>query len=187
MSITRIDNILSKEEIDHIEDIRLNSETYLHEELGRIQFNGIDKSLLPETIEKLTNIARNVSNLPLVLSHAMIVEYSGLYGNPNLRAHVDRDTNELIINMQLESNTVWEIGLNLETYDLSDNSALIFNANKETHWRVHKEFKEGEYVRMMFIRFYNPEEISDYSHLPHHPNDEMFKEVNEFRDSLGVF
>jgi hypothetical protein len=187
MSITRIDNLLSKEEIDHIDSIRLSQEPYLHEELGRIQFNEIKESLSPETIEKLTKIARYISDLPLLMSNAMIVEYNSLYGSPNLRTHVDRDTNELIINMQLESNTVWPIGLNLETYTLDDNSALIFNANKETHWRVHKEFKEGEYVRMVFIRFYNPEKISDYSHISDHPDDEIFKEAREFRDSLGVF
>ena len=77
------------------------------------------------------------------------------------------------------------MGLNQKTYTLSDNSALVFNANKEIHWRVHKEFKEGEYVKMLFVRFCNPENMSDYSYLPHHPDDEMFKEAREFRDSLN--
>ena len=113
------------------------------------------------------------------------VEYNSIYGKPNLRTHVDGDTNDLIINIQLDSNTVWDMGLNQKTYTLSDNSALVFNANKEIHWRVHKEFKEGEYVKMLFVRFCNPENMSDYSYLPHHPDDEMFKEAREFRDSLN--
>jgi hypothetical protein len=187
MSIVQIDNIFSQEEIDQINDAMLNSPNNVHEELGRRQFHNLDSGLSLELKAKLTNIAREVTGLPLALAHAMAVEYSPLYGEPNLRTHVDGDTNDLIINIQLDSNTVWDMGLNLNVYTLNDNSALIFNANKEIHWRVHKEFKEGEYVRMMFVRFYNPENISDYSYLPHHPDDEMFKEVREFRDGLGIF
>jgi hypothetical protein len=184
MSITRIDNIFSQEEIDHINKVVLNNPTIIHNELGRIAGGGEGQWLLPETYKKLTDIARKVSGLPLGMDHAITVEYSNLYGEPNLRTHVDGDTNDLIINIQLEANTVWDMGLNLKTYTLSDNSALIFNANKEIHWRVHKEFKDGEYVRMMFVRFYNIENRSDYSHLPMDSNDEMFKEAREFRDSL---
>lgn len=184
MSITRIDNIFSQEEIDHINNVVSNSPTTIHYDLGRIQGSGSGEWLLPETYKKLNDIARKVSDLPLAIDHVMFAEYSILYGEPNLRTHVDGDTNDLIINIQLESNTVWEMGLNLETYNLTDNSALVFNANKEIHWRVHKEFKDGEYVRMMFVRFYNEKNKSDYSYLPNHPDDEMFKEARDFRDSL---
>lgn len=187
MSIMRIDNIFSQDEIDHINNVVSNSPTTIHDDLGRIQGGGAGQWLLPKTHTKLTDIAREFSGLPLKMDHAMTVEYSNLYGTPNLRTHLDGDTNDLIINIQLEANTVWTMGLNLETYNLNDNSALVFNANKEIHWRVHKEFKDGEYVRMMFVRFYNTENRSDYSYLPNHPDDEMFKEAREFRDSLGVF
>jgi hypothetical protein len=184
MSIDRIDNIFSQEELDHINDIINNSPNNVHEELGRKQFYSVASGFSPELRTKLTDIAKRVSGLPLELSHAVAVEYSPLYGEPNLRTHVDGDTNDLIINIQLDSNTVWDMGLNQKTYTLNDNSALIFNANKEIHWRVHKEFKEGEYVKMLFVRFHNPENMSDYSYLPHNPDDEMFKEAREFRDSL---
>ena len=187
MSIDRVDNLFSQEELDQINDIINNSSTHVHEELGRRQFHGLASGLGFELETKLTDIARRVSGLPLKLAHAMAVEYSPLYGEPNLRPHLDGCMNDLIINIQLDANTVWDMGLNLQIYTLNDNSALVFNANKEIHWRVHKKFKEGEYVRMMFVRFYNPENMSDYSYLPHHPDDEMFKEAREFRDSLGIF
>ena len=185
MSIAQIDNIFSQEELNQINDIIANSPTNIHEELGRRQFHSLAQAITPELEAKLTDIAREVSGLPLALAHAMAVEYNSIYGEPNLRTHVDGDTNDLIINIQLDSNTVWDMGLNQKTYTLSDNSALVFNANKEIHWRVHKEFKEGEYVKMLFVRFCNPENMSDYSYLPHHPDDEMFKEAREFRDSLN--
>ena len=184
MSITIVDNILSKEDLEHIRSIILGSEHIIHQGLGRIEVLGIEDHLPIEIIEGLTDIARNVSGMPLKMDHAMAVEYSPLYGLPNLKPHLDGDTNDLIINMQLDSNTVWDIGLNLQRYTLNDNSALIFNANKEIHWRVHKEFKEGEYVRMLFVRFYNPENISDYSHLRYSQDHEIFKDARDFRDSL---
>jgi hypothetical protein len=183
MSIARIDNIFSQEEIDHIESVIAERDANLHTRLGRLKFFNIEGYLLPEIINKLNDIAKDNSDLPLKMTHAMSVEYSLLYGNPNLPPHFDGDTNDLIINIQLKSNTVWDIGLNLQTYTLSDNSALVFNANKEIHWRVHKEFKDGEYVKMMFVRFFNSENRSDYSYLPGDPNNEIFKEAREFRDS----
>lgn len=187
MSITRIDNVFSQAEIDHINEIISQSPKNMHEALGRFEVFGMLESLLPETVEKLNNIAKSLSDLPLEIDHAMAVEYSPLYGKPSLRPHRDGDTNDLIINIQLESNTVWDMGLNLQTYTLDDNSALVFNANTETHWRVHKEFKDEEYVRMMFVRFYNSENRSDYSYIPNDPRDEMFKEESQFRDGLGYF
>jgi hypothetical protein len=86
--------------------------------------------------------------------------------------------------MQLEANTSWDLGLNTTTYTLEDNSALVFNANTEIHWRVKKDFKPGEYVRMMFVRFYNEENPSDYSHLNLTQTHDIFKDARELRDSL---
>ena len=106
-----------------------------------------------------------------------------MYGKPNLPPHLDADTNDLILNIQIESNTDWAIGLNLKAYDIKDNSALVFNPNKEIHWRAHKEFKDGEYVRMLFIRLFNPDSPSDYSHLDLLQDDEMFTDAIAFRDS----
>jgi hypothetical protein len=187
MPIVRVNKLFSQNEIDHIEEAIANSDISIHPELGRVQQSDIHHHFFPETTKKLTDLANSISGLPLKMSNAMSVEYSLLYGLPTLPAHVDGDKNDLIINIQLKSNTVWDMGLNLDTYRLDDNSALIFNANKEVHWRVHKEFKDGEYVRMLFVRFDNPENMSDYSYLPHHPDDEMFKEAKEFRDSLRGF
>jgi hypothetical protein len=181
MSITRIDNIFSQEEIDHIDSLALENPA-IDTNLGRI--HGGQPGLLPDTRKRLTDIARSLSGLPLGMEHAMIVEYSNLYGKPNLPPHFDGDTNDLIINIQLKSNTVWEMGLNTEVHTLNDNSALVFNANKEVHWRVHKEFQDGEYVRMMFVRFHNEEKRSDYSYQRLSQDDPIFRDAVILRDSL---
>lgn len=185
MSILKVDNVFTAEELLLIKNEIEKNEIEADETLGRKYMGPVHEAFTEEIKDKIYAIAREASDLPLEMSHAMVVEYSADFGKPNLPPHFDGDTNDLIINMQLESNTRWDLGLNLETYTLEDNSALVFNANTEAHWRVHKHFREGEYVRMMFVRFYNAENPSDYSHLSQHwPDHDIFKEIRELRDSL---
>ena len=184
MSITRVDNIFSWNEMQLLNEIVPTYEAEVDATLGRIYIGDIKNSLTQEMKDKLYKIVDDISDAPLVMDHALYVEYNAKYGRPNLPPHFDGDTNDLIINMQIASNTHWDLGLNLDIHRLADNSALVFNGNTEIHWRVHKEFQEGEYVKMLFIRFYNSVNRPDYSYLPNNQLDEIFKEVREFRDSL---
>lgn len=179
----KINNIFSQDEIDFLYETIKTKETFSNAELGRLQVNEIGVGLSGQTVKRLIDIAKDATGLPLEMSNASYVEYSNLYGKPNLYPHFDRDKSDLIINIQLESNTSWAIGINLQTYEIEDNSALVFNPNKDIHWRTHKEFKDGEYVRMLFVRFCNPENMSDYSHLPEYAIDDFHKQVVAFRDS----
>jgi len=187
MSIAIINDIFSDEDLEHIRTTIASCNFEADPHLGRSRvkdgINLVDMMNL-KIIDKFYDIARDLGETSLVISGITYVEYSNLYGKPNLPTHFDVDNNDLIINIQIESNTVWPLGLNLDIYELKNNSALIFNANKEVHWRTHKEFKDGEYVRMMFVRFYNPDNLSDYSHLRLSQNDLIFKDAIEFRDSL---
>lgn len=176
-------NIFSEEEIESLYETIKDNEPEIHGELGRIQYNLLLNTIRSKTVDKLNNVVKEVTDLPLQIRSATYVEYNSLYGKPNLPPHLDADTNDLILNIQIESNTDWAIGLNLKAYDIKDNSALVFNPNKEIHWRAHKEFKDGEYVRMLFIRLFNPDSPSDYSHLDLLQDDEMFTDAIAFRDS----
>lgn len=184
MGIAKINNIFSPEELDLIINITPTDEDMIDENLGRILLYSVISSLTKEMKNKLYAIVSNISDVPLMIDHALCVEYSSKYGKPNLPPHFDGDTNNLIVNMQISSNISWDLGINLETYKLEDNSAIIFNANTEIHWRVHKEFQEGEYVRMLFVRFYDPQNRPDYSYLPNNQIHEVFKEARELRDNL---
>jgi hypothetical protein len=184
MSITKLDNIFSFAEIELINNAISFHKIEVDSNLGRGFIGNITDELAQEVKDKIYRIISDISSAPLAISHIAYAEYSSKHGKPNLPPHFDGDTNDLIINMQLESNTTWDIGLNLETYTLEDNSALIFNANTEIHWRTHKEFKEGEYVSMLFMRFYNLEKRSDYSYVPMNQIDPVFDEARKLRDSL---
>lgn len=202
MNITHIKNIFTDEELDFIKnqinysnipldnngnfinhkDNIIQNGVGIHDELGRLQFGGLQLS--DSIINKVKNIAKNVSNKNLSLSHAIVVEYSGKYGTPNLPVHYDHDTHDLIINFQLSSNTFWGIGVDLQVYGLEDNSAIVFNGNEYTHWRPHKTFKKEESVTMIFFRFMDEKNPSDYSHLDYIIGHEVFEKINSFRDSL---
>jgi hypothetical protein len=178
-----VNNILTPEELTLIKNAIKEKPGEIDNTLGRYSM-GIHEYFTDAMKAKFNDIAKQASGIALKMHHGMSTTYSAEYGNPNLPPHFDGDTNDLIINMQLEANTEWPLGLNMDTYTLEDNSALVFNANTEIHWRVHKEFKEGEYVTMLFVRFFNEENPSDYSHLPMHPSDSVFDEVRKLRDSL---
>jgi hypothetical protein len=184
MSITKVDNVFSWEHINLINEIISTYETDDDYTLGRVCIGDIKYSFTQAITDRLYKIVDDISDAPLVIDHALYAEYNGKYGQPNLPPHFDGDTNDLIINIQLSSNTRWDLGLNLETHQLEDNLAMVFNGNTEIHWRPHKEFQEGEYVKMLFVRFYNSVNLSDYSYLPMNQSDEIFKEVRELRDSL---
>ncbi len=165
-------------------DYKLDNEGRgIHHQLGRLQFGGL-KHLPGDMLEKICKIAKDISGEELLMSNATAVEYNSLYGEPNLPIHFDHDSSDLIINFQLSSNTIWDLGIDLQVYSLEDNSALIFNPNQYTHWRPKKIFKDKEYIRMIFFRF-EKENPSDYSHLDYPIEHEIFKEIEEFRNSLG--
>jgi hypothetical protein len=191
MNVKKIDNIFTQEEVQilidklkYLESLPKDSGAVLIDKsLGRLLFPVLEE--IPMSIkEKLFYIAESFSFKGLSLAGANAVEYSNKYGIPNLPVHYDHDSNDLIINFQLLSNTKWEVGVDLNLYELEDNSALIFNANEYTHWRPHKIFQDKEFVKMIFFRFRNYNIPSDYSHLQYDINHPIFSEVNKFRDSL---
>lgn len=199
--IKLVENIFSPGQLKHIHEVISNyviptidngeyiassdnMGTGLDVALGRLSIGDIGNLLNEDVKDTLNSIAKNFVDYPVMMDHILYTQYSNKYGKPNLPPHFDGDTNNFIINMQLFSNTSWDLGLNARAYTLKDNSALIFNGNAEVHWRKHKEFKDGEYVSMLFARFYNEEKRPDYSHLTLDGNDDIFKDARDFRDSF---
>lgn len=72
MTITRVDNIFSEEEIDHIKDIISRIEHTVHQDLGRVDALDLENHIWPKTLDKLNNIAKDISGLPLKMTHAKI-------------------------------------------------------------------------------------------------------------------
>jgi hypothetical protein len=188
--IKYISSLFSLEELQVLNQLieRLPASSYRHhKELGRVNIEFVETP--KHFTDKLTALVNDVYNSDLEMNWPpLCVEYSSKYGAPELRPHFDGDFNEVIIDYQLSSSsnlgTEWPIGINMQTFSLKDNDAVMFNPNANIHWRPRKTFHEGEYVRMMFFRFFKSTNKSDYSYLPNHPDDPVFAEVCNFRDSL---
>ncbi len=199
MLFNRIENMFSEDEIKHFLNMTDNIKTPVNEDgsfvyddttglsvskdLGRLQTT-LEKIDSEHLMIKLRNIANSFVDFDISLMGATYVEYNSKYGTPNLPPHFDGDSTELIINYQLKSNTSWDIGLNTGIYDIKDNCALVFNPNESIHWRPRKDFKPGEFVKMIFFRFTNAKKQKDNSHLRYTLDHEAFEEANKFRDKL---
>lgn len=182
----RLENLFSDQDLEYLEqylsDPRVTSQIDQH--LGRKRLEGV---VLPlHTQQRLTDLVNQHAGVDNLIMNMppQFVEYSSEYGEPNLNPHYDGDFNEFIIDYQFQSNTSWPLGVDLEIHELEDNSAILFRPNGLAHWRPRKTFQPGEYVRMFFFRFFDPNNPADNSHLPNHPQDKAFSEVNAFRDSL---
>lgn len=197
-----INNIFSIDQIDAIHQIVKKCEPERDEFLGRV--NTVI-TITEDLANTVTKIAKEVSP-DLFFASAQYAEYNGEYGKPNLPPHLDAatymtcssncnhempeiqainksPTNDLILSYQLSSNTNWGIGVDTDVYIPEDNSGVLFNPNSSIHWRTIKEFKGGEYVKMLFFRFATVPD-SNYSHIKYTYKHDMLDKVSTLRDSL---
>lgn len=203
MDTPKIKNVFLNSEIDffnniinHISAPKLHDGSYMYDTenpssniniskyLGRLQASDCFMPIPQEIYKKLYDISSVFFDSPHDMSGIVYVEYNNLYGEPNLPPHFDEDRNDLIINYQLSSNTSWDVGVGLKNYQLEDNTALLFNGNKNIHWRPKKIFNDGEYVRMLFFRFCKREDPSVYPVISDKIKNEMFLEIYKFMDTI---
>ena len=135
-------------------------------------------------MDKIESLVMQTTGEDLVLGGYSAVEYNNKYTNPKLPPHFDGDDQDVMFNFQVSSNTSWGLGVDLDVYELDDNSAVIFYPNENAHWRTHKIFNDGDYVRMLFVRFYKKDNRTDHSDKAYSSNNPIFKAVNDLRDSL---
>lgn len=194
-TVLKLDNIFSPQELQELNDlfdlnaaIQENSEYF--PQLGRLNVLLYGSPAFPQhLVDKLTAaVSSQLGHLDLELVLAPgAAEYSSKYGQPELLPHYDGDWTDLIVDFQLSSNTVWPIGVELSTYTLEDNSGLIFNPNGSLHWRPRKNFKDGEYVRMIFFRFHNSTNpTNNEGREKAGPDDQHHKDVLTYLESLGT-
>jgi hypothetical protein len=187
--VIKLDNIFTEQELEEISalyesNVEKNSELFT--ELGRLHvlLYGFPQRLADKLTDLVTERLGLDSPLELVLA-PNAAEYSSKYGSPQLSPHYDGDWTDVIIDFQLSSNTSWPIGVELEAHTLQDNSGVMFNPNKGMHWRPQKDFKPGEYVRMVFFRFKDPvNPTNNDGKQIAKPDNEHFQAVAAYANSL---
>mgnify|MGYP001097290433 CR=1 FL=1 len=187
LEYVHIREALSEESLKELKDLAnkalLNPDNEIQEEYGRVSY----PLPVPDYInDSVTLLVNGLSEKPLTSKGAMAVTYSLPYGTPDLPPHYDGDDTDMIVSLVLSSNTRWIVGLDKSIHNVLDNGALIFNPNDSIHWRSHKEFQDGEYVTMVFFRFHNKDNPSDYSHRRLSANSTALSGVNDFRNKLNL-
>jgi hypothetical protein len=183
MSIYKINNVFTDQELELLNKAVTDESREIGIHLGRMHFVTHTPPEIMQRLEYL--VKKNTGEKNVVLSYGDCVEYSGKYGIPDLPPHFDGDTSDLIIDFQLSSNTSWDLGVNLKTYTLEDNSAVIFNPNTNIHWRPIKEFSDEEFVRLLFFRCVLPDKAVDYSNKILSQDDPIFDEARHLRNTLA--
>jgi hypothetical protein len=181
-----INNVLSQSEIDGIQEAIAHCPNIEEQSrYGRYMFHDIvikEDNTFKSTL--MHHVVKATGRDDWKMNGAVCAEYTAKAGDPNLPPHFDGDHTDLIMTYQLSSNKTWGVGVDLNVYDLEDNSAILFHPNESIHWRPHAKFEDGEYVRVMFVRFVIPGENSDFRHKSYDLLHPIFDEVNAYRDSL---
>ena len=124
--------------------------------MGKIYFHlPYNDFFTGEIHNKINSIVQQIE--PGATPHsATYTEYSLKYGTPSLSVHQDRFDIFLLIDLQIDSNTLWPLSANGKDYELEDGDALAIHAGSTDHGRPSKTFVDGEYVSMIFIDFLRP-------------------------------
>jgi hypothetical protein len=154
-------NVFTEEEIKDIEAAcsLKKDDTEIQTFLGRtrLDYSSEDRDKLPASIlSKANDLIKEFSDKDkrrYSFMYFTLVEYNNEFGMPQLGPHKDTCAFTGTILCQLDSNVSWDIYVEGIPYTLVDNSALLINARDQDHWRMHKEFNDGDYLKMVFLHY----------------------------------
>jgi hypothetical protein len=112
---------------------------------------------LPDSIKnKVSDLANKIYGDKVKLEEICFARYSKEYGDfPTLTPHYDNTFKEsrVTIDVQLKSNMDWPIVIQDKSFNLQDNEAITFSGTNQIHWREYKEFKDSDFIEMLFCHF----------------------------------
>jgi len=152
-----VDNILTEQEIQDVYN-HIDSTPEERRELVRLFSHKAYHGWMPQNvIDSITRAAQSTTDVPLVLREISFARYEKYEeGLPvQLIPHSDETFREhrLTFDVQLRSNRDWAIVVEGKSFTLKDNQALTFSGTSQIHWREKTEFKDGDFVDMIFAHF----------------------------------
>lgn len=165
-----VSDVFSDEQIKEIKSVILESDRHMIMELYNQKITNFK---LPDHLEDaVVKAAEEATGEDgLTLSEYQFARYTiGADDNnkPNLIPHFDNafESKRYTFDYQIDGNTTWPIVVEGTKLILENNGAATFSGTHQIHWRTHKEFKEGEFVDMIFFHLKkNGGELIDQLHL----------------------
>ena len=162
-----IENIFSQIEIDYLKDIikeKENLKLYdIRPETGRIAISL--PYLKPEIIDKVEKIIKNNYGKDYKVKDIGFHRYKLEYGHPKLKPHVDDGNCEIVFDYQIEANKKWDVVVNGNPIGLNDNDAVIFEGEKDAHWRKPIRFNSNEYVSLINFNAVSSDHWSNFTEV----------------------
>jgi hypothetical protein len=180
-----IENIFSKIEIDYLKDIIKEKESLklytLRPDTGRITMPL--PHLKSEIIYKVEEIIKNSYGKNYKVKDVGFNRYKLEYGNPKLKPHVDDGNCEIVFDYQFETNKKWDVVVNGNSIGLNDNDAVIFEGEKDAHWRKPTRFSPNDYVSMINFNAVSSNHWSNFTEVdPIGPTERDSIQKNVFKE-----
>jgi len=152
----RYGNIFTTDEIDLIyKTIDLNSSNNTTE--VKIYGQKVWFQDMPTVIkDKVIQQMKIIHNQNVKLEEISFARYSKEYSDiPVLTPHYDNTFKypRVTLDVQLRANVDWTIVVEDYEIKLKDNMAAAFSGTHQVHWRKPLEFKDGDFVEMLFCHF----------------------------------
>lgn len=149
-----IESVFSETEIDYFKLMVKQKENLklfiIRSDTGRLAINLTSiKSIKPEIIAKVQGIIKNIYGKDYEIKDVGFNRYKLEYGLPNLIPHLDNEKAQVVFDYQLESNKKWDLVIEGDFVSLDNNDAVVFEGDKDVHWRLPVDFKSDEYVSML--------------------------------------
>lgn len=142
-------------------------------------------SWMPDHIvNKIVEKAQSTTDIPIVLRELSFARYETVKDGVEVKLTPHRDETfrepRLTVDIQLRSNIDWPISVEGRDYQLKDNQALTFAGTHQVHWRPKIEFKDDNFLDMIFCHFsakdfvsnelghYDPLSVPDLSNRSEH-------------------
>lgn len=180
-----LDNVLSDDQIDKIykivdsaKDEQTMVKKFAGHKLWYVTFGN-------EIENKITKMVQDKISESVVLDKDYsFARYSKKFGYvPKLFPHFDsRESQTIVCDIQLKSNTDWGIVVENKPYYLKFNQALVFSGTQQMHWREEKELSDSDEVDMIFCHLrYNP--VKPLDHLQ---NEKMMERSWVLMEETGI-
>lgn len=155
-----IENVLTDDDIFKLNESiqKSNSNSFIESHCQLNNYIDLPQQVIDKFIEKARIVSGNNNLILTEYCHARyenVVSDCGKTFRPSLFPHYDESFLQprFTLDYQFKSNIDWDIIVEDKVLSLKDNQAATFSGTHQIHWRKPQEFKDGDYIEMVFCHF----------------------------------